>query len=247
MDSVQCYSFTLGPLRCLFTTRAAGSFTFARAIKTEVLANYRQLEKATGIPSTRIVRIHLDNGVRVVGVGSKNAGQGITRELGVLDKADALHTNTLGLYLGITTADCFPLVLHDPANKAIGLAHCGWRGIAGRLDKKLLEAMAEDYGTIAKDVVAIIGPGIRGCCYLQQDDVLKEVFAEYDNLGLVKTLPGGDYTIDIALALRANMAALGINKVVDTKICTGCNPQFFSARREGFATGRGLALVSLQD
>lgn len=247
MDSVQCYSFNLGPLRCLFTTKAAGSFTFDRAIRAEVLANYRRLEKATGIPPAGIVRIHLDNGVRVVGVGEENAGQGVVRELGELDKADALHTNVAGLYLGITIADCFPLILHDPVHKAMGLAHCGWRGIAGRLEAKLLGAMAESYGTTAGDTFAIIGPGIRGCCYLQQDEVLKEAFVEYGALGIVKSLSGGEYSIDIALALRANLAALGIDKVVDTKICTGCNPQFFSARREGFATGRSLALASLQE
>ncbi|MDD3833814.1 MAG: laccase domain-containing protein [Oscillospiraceae bacterium] len=62
------------------------------------------------------------------------------------------------MHLGITTADRFPLILHDSINKAVGLAHCGWRGIARRLEQKLLTAMARDFGTSPNDVVAIIGP-----------------------------------------------------------------------------------------
>lgn len=247
MDSVQCYSFNLGPLKCLFTTKAAGNFTFARARREDVLGNYLRLQQATGITTDRIVRVHLDNGTRVVRVGEEDAGRGVAKDLGRLDKADALYTNVPGLHLGITTADCFPLILHDPVNKGVGLAHCGWRGIAGRLEQKLLAAMARDFGTSPKDVVAIIGPGIRDCCYRQHDEGLKTAFADYSSLNLVRELPDETYTIDIALALRANLAALGISKIVDTKLCTGCNPEFFSARIEGFTTGRSLALASLEN
>ncbi|MDD4079377.1 MAG: polyphenol oxidase family protein [Eubacteriales bacterium] len=245
MDSVQCYSFNLGPLKCLFTTKAAGNFTFARAKREDVLSNYQRLQQATGIPLSQIVRVHLDNGTRVVKVGEEDAGRGVVRELGRLYQADALYTNVPSLHLGITTADCFPLILYDPENKAVGLAHCGWRGIAGRLEQKLLSAMVRDFGTDPKDVVAIIGPGIRDCCFHQHDDGLKTAFADYTSLNLVRQLPEGIYTIDIALALRANLASLGISKIVDTKLCTGCNPEFFSARKEGFTTGRSLALASL--
>lgn len=245
MDSI-CYSFNLGPLRCLFTTKAAGNFTFARSDKDQVLANYRGLQTATGISVERMVRVHLANGVRTVRVGEADAGRGVVRPAEHLDSADALYTNVGGLHLAITTADCFPLIVHDPEHKALGLAHCGWRGIVGRLERALLAAMAEDFGTDPEQVVAVIGPGIRPCCYLQHDQGLKDAFAAYRALGLVHELPDGTYTIDIALALRANLAALGVNKIVDTKICTGCSPEFFSARKEGFATGRSLALASLK-
>ncbi|HOC06304.1 MAG: polyphenol oxidase family protein [Bacillota bacterium] len=246
MDSVQCYSFNLGPLKCLFTTKAAGNFTFARACREDVLGNYRGLEQATGIPLDRIVRVHLDNGTRVVRVGEEDGGKGVIRELGHLYRADALYTNVPGLHIGITTADCFPLILHDPEKKAVGLAHCGWRGIVGRLEQKLLAAMAGDFGTSPKDVVVVIGPGIRECCYRQHDDGLKRAFADYSSLNLVRELPDATYKIDIALALRANLAALGVTKIIDTKLCTGCNEEFFSARKEGFTTGRSLALAAIK-
>ena len=245
MDSILCYTFNLGPLRCLFTTKAAGSMTFARGEREKVLANYWRIQQATGIGATQIVRIHLDNGTRVVRVGTEDAGGGVVRTLERLKKADALYTDAVNLHLGITVADCFPLVLYDPKNKALGLAHCGWRGIVGRLDRGMLVAMTRDFGTDPAEVVAVIGPGIRECCYQQHDEGLRAAFADYTDMELVRELAGGTYTIDIALALRANLSALGISTIVDTKLCTGCNPEFFSARKEGFTTGRSLALASL--
>lgn len=239
------YSFKLGMLRCCYTAKSLGSFTFARALREEVLANYYKLEKVAGISPDRIVRVSLANGVKVARVNEEDAGRGVTRELGHLQGVDALYTNAHNLFIGLTTADCFPLILFDSANQVVGLAHCGWRGIVGRLDHKLLEFMAGDFGTRARDVLAVIGPGIGKCCYIQHDEGLRSAFAEYSHLKLIQEHGDGTYAIDIALALRANLAELGITNVVDTELCTGCNPEFFSARKEGFGTGRMLNLAAV--
>lgn len=240
-----CYFLKLGKLRCCFTTKALGSLTFARARREDILDNYRRLEAETGIAPKKIVRAHLDNGTRVARVGQEDAGRGVTRDAGHLRGVDALYTNEPDLYIALTTADCFPLILHDRVHQAVGIAHCGWRGIVGRLDQKLLAAMARDFGTKAEEVAAVIGPGIRVCCYSQQDDGLRNAFADYSHLKLIQEQENGEYSIDIALALRANLASLGITEIVDTKLCTGCNPEFFSARKEGFETGRMLNLAAI--
>lgn len=241
----RCYSLKLGKLRCCYTTKSMGSFTFARAQFDTVLANYRRLEEETGIAPDSIARAHLANGVKVAKVTKEDMGRGVTRDPGPLMKVDALHTNIPRLYLGLCTADCFALTLHDRVKRALGIAHCGWRGVVGRLDQKLLEAMRGDYGTNPKDVVAVIGPGIRVCCYQQQDDGLRTAFAEYQDLKLIEEHDDGEYSIDVALALRHNLAQLGIKEVVDTGLCTGCNPEFYSARKEGFTTGRMLNLAAM--
>lgn len=239
------YSMNLEKLRICYTTRALGSFTFARARREDVLANYRRLEERAGIALDRIARAHLDNGLKVVRVTGEHGGRGVLYEPGPLMKVDALYTNVPDLYIGMCTADCFALTLHDRVRQVVGMAHCGWRGIVGRLGQKLLATMARDFGTRPGDVVAVIGPGIQSCCYDQQDDGLRNAFAEYRHLNLIQELENGEYTIDIALALRYNLARLGIREVVDTRVCTGCNPEFFSARKEGFATGRMLNLAAI--
>lgn len=241
------YSLKLAKLRCCYTTKSLGSFTYARARREDVLANYHGLERATGIALDSISRAHLDNGVKVVRVTAVDAGRGVTRKPGPLMKVDALYTDVPNLYIGMCTADCFALTLYDGIRQVVGIAHCGWRGIVQRLEQKLLEAMGQDFGTQARDVTAVIGPGIRLCCYRQQDDGLRNAFAEYRHLGLIQEHQDGEYSIDIALALRFNLAQLGIRDVVDTKMCTGCSSEFYSARKEGFATGRMLNLAAISD
>jgi len=236
----------LDQLRCSFTTRELGSFTFARARQEDVLENYRLLEEVTGISPDRIVRAHLDNGTKVARVREEDAGKGVTRDPGDLKGIDAIYTDVPNLYISLTTADCFPLILYDRRNQAVGIAHCGWRGIVGRLDQKLLAAMAWDFGTRAPEVLAVIGPGIRSCCYLQHDNGLRTAFSSYTGLDLIREHTQGTYSIDIALALRANLAGLGITELVDTKLCTSCNPRFYSARKEGFETGRMLNLAAIR-
>ncbi|HOB34698.1 MAG: laccase domain-containing protein [Firmicutes bacterium] len=239
------YIVKLGRLRCCYTTRALGNFSFARGRREEVLANYRRLEQETGIAMDRIARAELDNGLRVARVVEADAGRGVIRAPGPLAKVDALYTDVPGLYIGFCTADCFPLTFYDRARQAVGMAHCGWRGIVGRLDRILLEAMAWDFGTQPRDVTAVIGPGIRRCCYRQHDDGLRNAFAGYRRLKLIDEHGDGQYSIDIALALRSNLAELGIAEVVDTGQCTGCSPEFFSARKEGYETGRMLNLAAV--
>ena len=244
MKSVACYFFNLDTLRTCFTTRELGSLTFARADREKVLANYQALQEASGIAPDKIVRAHLANGTKVVRVTTEDGGRGVTRDPCHLMGVDAIYTNDPNLYISLTTADCFPLILHDSKNNAVGIAHCGWRGIVGRLEQKLLEAMAKDFGTKPHEVLAVIGPGIRDCCYRQHDDGLRNAFSDY-NLSLIREHPDGTYDIDIALALRANLNSLGITDIVDLKLCTGCRPEFYSARKEGFETGRMLNLAAV--
>ena len=196
-----CYRFNLGQLGCCYTGRGLGSFTFARARREDVLASYRRLEEATGISPDRIVRANLDNGLKVARVREGDAGRGVLREPGHLQGVDAIYTNVPNLYISLSTADCFSLVLYDRRHQA--------------------------------------------CCYFQHDDGLRNAFADYSNLALIKEQQDGTYSIDIALVLRANLTSLGITAVVDTKLCTGCNHDFYSARREGFATGRLLNLAAV--
>src|SRR5690554_2524857 len=121
------YSINLGKLRICYTTKALGSFTFARARREDVLANYCRLEEKAGIALNKIARAHLDNGLKVVRVTEEHAGRGVLYEPGPLMKVDALYTNVPNLYIGMCTADCFALTLHDRVQRVVGMAHCGWR------------------------------------------------------------------------------------------------------------------------
>jgi len=78
---------------------------------------------------------------------------------------DALMTNVPGLLLVIRTADCLPVLLVDPENRAVAAVHCGWRGTEKRILEKAVWAMGEAYGSNPADMLAALGPCIGGACY----------------------------------------------------------------------------------
>src|SRR6266478_7782653 len=80
-------------------------------------------------------------------------------------RGDASATNRPGLLLGVQTADCVPILLVDPKNRAVAAIHAGWRGTLARIAVKALGKMQMHFGTRSADLLAAIGPSIGGCCY----------------------------------------------------------------------------------
>jgi YfiH family protein len=86
-------------------------------------------------------------------------------------ECDALITNDPGTALVIFTADCTPILLHDPITGAVGAAHAGWRGTAANIAGKTVEAMVRAYGCDPANIHAAIGPNIAQCCFACDADV----------------------------------------------------------------------------
>ncbi len=186
---------------------------------------------------------------------------------------DGLVTNLPGVALAIQTADCFPVLLVDTRNKAIGAFHAGWRGTVQRIVEKGLGIMRQEYGTRPQDVHAVIGPGIQKCCYEVGDELRSqfesqfpyahELFHEvqesdpvrekYPMLFMNARAPGhGDLCIklhlDLQQANRRQLVSAGVPKKQITALpgCTACNTKtFFSHRAEKGKTGRMMAVIGL--
>jgi YfiH family protein len=89
---------------------------------------------------------------------------------------DALVSNQPNLILGVLTADCAPVLLHDPVNKVIGAVHSGWRGTAGTIVGEAVAAMC-DLGAARSQIIAVIGPCIAPDNYEVGDDVRQAMLA----------------------------------------------------------------------
>jgi copper oxidase (laccase) domain-containing protein len=112
------------------------------------------------------------------------------------------------------------------------MLHCGWRGLAGGIVARGVEAVA------ATD--AAIGPGIGACCYEVGDEVI-DAFAD---LG-----PGiaSGRRLDLAEVARRLLGRAGVGRVESAGLCTSCDPSlFFSHRRDRGTTGRQAGLAWLQ-
>ena len=112
----------------------------------------------------RMVRPHQAHTDRVVKVTEDMGGLGVIRPWPGPD-ADGLISNVAGMVLCVITADCVPVALLDPVQKAIGMVHSGWKGTAAGISLNALKMMEREYGTDPKDVVISIGPHICGDCY----------------------------------------------------------------------------------
>ena len=178
---------------------------------------------------------------------------GVTRE--ELEGIDALITDVPGIALGARSADCIPVLLHDPVRKAVAAVHSGWRGTVARISAKAIARMHDEYGTSASDLHAVIGPGI-GADSFQVGTEVVEAFREagfdmeriWSSRGpkLPGSMAGGEH-IDLWEAVRLTLLDAGITaaSIQLAGIDTYTDTRFYSARREGTACGRIITAIRL--
>lgn len=184
---------------------------------------------------------------------------------------DGLITDAAGLLLAIKTADCVPVLVADVKRGAVGAFHAGWRGTVARVVEKGIGEMRRQFGSVPRDLRAVIGPAIRQCCYQvgsevraefqsqfsYADELFEEVFdanaihVRYPLLFLNQRAPGhGELGPEIHLNLvEANKRQLQDAGIRDEHIsviegCTACDRgRFFSHRAEFGQTGRMMAVI----
>jgi YfiH family protein len=159
-----------------------------------------------------------------------------------MTEADAQLTGHAEVTPIVLVADCLPVVLAAPG--AAGVLHCGWRGVAGSLVPRAVNAIAGLAGVSSGELSASLGPGIRSCCYA----VGEEVLSAFRTRGHDEPIVGAD-RLDLALAVRSELEWAGVkgDRIFDVALCTSCHPRlFFSHRRDGGVTGRQAGLAWLE-
>ncbi len=167
------------------------------------------------------------------------------RAAGCLGQADALITATPGLYVGVRTADCVPVLIADQERRAVAAVHAGWRGSADTIVKAAIKALAEHYGSRPEDLVAAIGPAVCGECYEVGPDVAAR-FTPWFPEGFCRN---GRITLDLADANRRQLIEAGLDpaRVVTGAPCTVTTAEeFFSWRREKERTGRMVTAIAIR-
>ncbi len=201
--------------------------------------NRARCASALGLTSTRIVCAGLVHGTRTARV---EAGDGTPLPDGsrVVQDVDVMITSTPGIGLLITAADCLQVLLYDPLTPAVGIAHAGWRGLAGGVLTAAVAAMGAHFGTVPARILAGIGPGLGPCC-ARFSDPMRELppwFAPYIH----------DSHVDLWSAARDQLvgAGLALAGIDQHAICTVCERgRFFSHRGDQGRTGRFAAMVTL--
>jgi len=148
-------------------------------------------------------------------------------------RADALVTKRPGLAIGVTTADCGPVLLADERACIVGAAHAGWRGAAGGVIESTIAAM-EECGADRERIKAALGPMIRQPSYEVGPEFIAAFQAqdEANERFFTPASRSGHASFDLAGYIAARLNAAGIQDIEDLGHCTYSDPAlFFSFRR----------------
>ena len=153
-----------------------------------------------------------------------DAGSGLARKPDY--EADGLITDVPGLCLVVFSADCLPILLHDPVRRVVAAVHAGWRGTANGIVERACEKMRDLYGCRSEDIRAAIGPGISRCCFETGEDVPNAMTSAlgFKALEFIDAHPGGKFRVDLKgiNAFRLRRQGLTEDHIAVSPDCTVC-------------------------
>ena len=209
-----------------------------------VRKNYQILADALGIVPEDFVltkQIHSDI---VVKVGRADRGKYLIA--GTSPECDALITNEPGVALVIFTADCTPILLHDPVTGAVGAAHAGWRGTALGIAARTVEAMTREFGCKPENIRAAIGPNIGYCCFetdREVPDAMVDALGE-DAKAFIRSC-GEKYYVNLKEINALWLRRAGVEHIEISDACTFCQHDLFWSHRftRGQRGAQGAVIV----
>jgi YfiH family protein len=166
-------------------------------------------------------------------------------EAGRYEGYDALMTNRANLLIGVTVADCVPILIYDSGQRAVAAVHAGWRGTVGRIVEETLTRMQQEFGTQPGNCYIYIGT----CIDQDAFEIGPEVAAQFD-ASLKQIDPQtGRTCADLKQANKNLCLAMGIpaSQIEVSPFSTVLNnDDYFSYRAERGQTGRMLAVIGLK-
>lgn len=159
--------------------------------------------------------------------------------------ADYSMTNRKRIGIGVLTADCLPIILHDQVHQAIAVIHAGWRGSLAKIALNAVQQMYRLYETQTTDLRVFFGPCAGPCCYTVGKEIIQavkpfqqDVLINKDNLIFFDLI-----TYNQILLEKAGVKPQAFCR--DFSQCTICNDQFWSFRRQQAAAGRQMTVACL--
>jgi YfiH family protein len=162
---------------------------------------------------------------------------------------DALVTDQPGVLLTVRTADCVPVLIHDPIRSVVAAVHAGWRGAVAGILPKTIVVMRQRFGSQPESLRVSLGPSVGACCYEVDEPVLSRLRDAYaDWRSLVKDTGPGRAMLNLrGLVLgQARSAGVRDDRIHPVSLCTVCHPAlFYSYRREGAVRGTMVSGIML--
>ena len=205
-----------------------------------IARNRRLLCKELAVAEDRLVMPHQvhDTGVSQIGKTFFMLSEEIRKQ--VLEGIDALITNLKHICIGVSTADCIPIIIYDPEHHAAGVVHSGWRGTVANIAEAAVASMVRSYHSKPESLMAVIGPGIS-CRNFEVGDEVYDAFAFAGYPMDVIATREEKWHIDLPKCCQLQLEATGVPSanISMTDICTyDQTDDYFSARKLGINSGR---------
>jgi YfiH family protein len=155
-----------------------------------------------------------------------------------IENCDALITDVKNIPLMVMVADCIPILVYDPKKEVIAVIHAGRNGTFNEISKKTILKMKDEFGCKADDILVYLGASIHGCCYEVGEEIARLVDDKY-----VEKREESWY-LDLQSMNVEQLKSVDVTSIEVSEICTCCNEDYFSYRREG-TTGRFAGILKL--
>ncbi|GAB6012446.1 peptidoglycan editing factor PgeF [Viscerimonas tarda] len=231
-----------------FSKGSYASFNLGEYSGDDVVSVYKnrsQLASVLNIDPNSLLLPHQVHGDGILTVDADFLSLPALSQKEQLNGVDALITNCQQVCIGVTTADCVPLLVFDPIGNVLAAIHAGWRGTVAKIATKAVAQMQEKYGCNPQNLKAGIAPAISQACF----EVGEEVVDAFSGAGFPVNDIGyrcpetGKIHLDLCCANSLLLTASGIppQNIEIAGLCTYSHPdKFFSARRQTVKSGRML-------
>lgn len=183
---------------------------------------------------------------RVVTIDEAFYALSLDERTAAMNECDALVTKLKGVCIGVSTADCVPILLYDPEAKVVAAIHAGWRGMAARIPQRAIEAM-KSLGAQPERIRAAIGPSIGPNSFEVDEEVVEAFMKESFPREIVLrnfTRPHIDLWAAAAYLLEESGVDL-MHLLVSGVDTLTTDDSFFSARKLGIESGRTFTGIKL--
>jgi polyphenol oxidase len=226
----------------VFSRRSCGNMSYVYGDTADSSGNRSNFLEPDGINYQDLICAKQTHSSHIYIAGKNDLGKGALSYDSSVEDTDAFITNVKEVPLAIFSADCLPVFLFDPKNKAIGLVHASWRSSQGNITAKTVRLMQDKFKIMPSDLQVYFGPAIRSCCF--------QVGAEFRDIFPGHLIVRGDNNyLDLTGVNCKQLLDSGVKdiNISDSGLCTHCNEKdFFSFRREGEHCGRMISVMMIK-
>lgn len=226
-----------------------------------VAKNREMLCKQLGIVESALILPHQTHSLNVYSIKNDFFDLSEERRMEHLYNVDALITQCGNICIGVSTADCVPVLLYDEPNGIIAAIHAGWRGVVGNIVGKTIKKMMTEYHSSPTHVKVIIGPSISLNAFEVGDEVyeafkkanfdMASIAVRASKLGLPTSVEGEDkWHIDLWASITTQLlnSSVPLENIHIAGVCTYTeHDTYFSARRAGINSGRLFTGIMIKE